>query len=72
LDIGFKAQEVEALEIEAGYNKDNKTNLLSSHSGDGKQMGLQYSKFVPILVKALQEQQALIESLTARIAALES
>ncbi len=72
LDIGFKAQEVEALEIAAGYNKDNKTNLVSSHSDDGKQMGLQYSKFVPILVKAIQEQQTLIESLTARIAALES
>lgn len=72
LDIGFKAQEVEALEIAAGYTKDNKTNLVSSHSDDGKQMGLQYTKFVPILVKAIQEQQALIESLTARIAALES
>jgi hypothetical protein len=71
LDIGFKAQEVEALEIAAGYNKDNKTNLVSSHTDDGKQMGLQYSKFVPILVKAIQEQQALIESLTARIETLE-
>jgi trimeric autotransporter adhesin len=71
LDIGFKAQEVEALEIAAGYNKDNKTNLVSSHSGDGKQMGLQYSKFVPILVKAIQEQNALIEALTARITTLE-
>jgi hypothetical protein len=71
LDIGFKAQEVEALEIAAGYNKYNKTNLVSSHTDDGKQMGLQYSKFVPILVKAIQEQQALIESLTARITTLE-
>ena len=32
----------------------------------------EYTKFVPILVKAVQEQQAVIESLTARIAALES
>jgi DUF2075 family protein len=71
LDIGFKAQEVEALEIAAGYNKDNNTNLVSSHTGDGKQMGLQYSKFVPILVKAIQEQNALIEALTARITTLE-
>ena len=71
LDIGFKAQEVEALEIAAGYNKSNKTNLVSSHSDDGNQMGLQYSKFVPILVKAIQEQQALIEALTARIETLE-
>ncbi len=71
LDVGFKAQEVEALEIAAGYNKDNKTNLVSSHSDDGKQMGLQYSKFVPILVKAIQEQQEIIEALTARIKKLE-
>jgi hypothetical protein len=71
LDIGFKAQEVEALEIAAGYSKDTNTNLVSNHTGDGKQMGLQYSKFVPILVKAIQEQQDLIESLTARIDSLE-
>jgi len=71
LDIGFKAQEVEALEQAAGYNKNNSTNLVSDCSDDGKQMGLQYSKFVPILVKAIQEQNALIEALTDRIAALE-
>ena len=71
MDIGFKAQEVEALEIAAGYNKSSKTNLVSSHTDDGKQMGLQYSKFVPILVKAMQEQNALIEALTARIVTLE-
>ena len=71
LDIGFKAQDVEALEVAAGYTKDNKTNLVSSHTPDGTQVGLQYTKFVPILVKAIQEQQALIESLTSRIAALE-
>jgi hypothetical protein len=71
LDIGFKAQEVEALEIAAGYTKDNKTNLVSSHTDDGKQMGLQYAKFVPILVKAMQEQTTIITALTARIEALE-
>jgi trimeric autotransporter adhesin len=72
LDIGFKAQEVEALEISAGYNKNNKTNLVSSHTSDGKQMGLQYSKFVPILVKAIQELSAKNDALEARLAALES
>ena len=72
LDIGFKAQEVEALEIAAGYNKDNKTNLTTSLTSDGKQMGLQYSKFVPILVKAIQELSAQNAALTARIEALES
>ena len=71
LMVGFKAQEVEALEIAAGYNKNNSTNLVSSCSEDGDNYGLQYGKFVPILVKAIQEQSALITSLTDRIAALE-
>ena len=72
LDIGFKEQEVEALEEAAGYKAAAKKNLNVSTSGDGKQLGLQYNKFVPILVKAIQEQQTLIESLTARITTLES
>ena len=71
LDIGFKAQEVQALEEAAGYTTAAKKNLTVSTSEDGKQMGLQYSKFVPILVKAIQEQNALIEALTARVATLE-
>jgi len=71
LDVGFKAQEVEALEQAAGYNKSNKTNLTVSLSSDGEQYGMKYSKFVPILVKAIQEQNALIEALTARVATLE-
>ena len=71
LDIGFKAQEVEALEAAAGYAISDKTNLTTNLSEDGKQMGLQYSKFVPILVKAIQEQNVLIEALTARVAELE-
>ena len=72
LDVGFKAQDVEALEKAAGYKIADKTNLTTSNTDDGKQMGLQYSKFVPILVKAIQEQQATIETLTARITALET
>ena len=71
LDVGFKAQEVEALEIAAGYNKSSKTNLTVSLSPDGEQYGMKYSKFIPILVKAMQEQNALIEALTARITTLE-
>jgi len=71
LDIGFKAQEVQALEDAAGYTTAAKKNLTVSTSDDGKQMGLQYSKFVPILVKAIQEQNALIVALTARVATLE-
>jgi hypothetical protein len=72
MDIGFKAQSVLALEEAAGYKIAEKKNLTVSLSGDGKQYGLKYEKFVPILVKAMQEQDAIIQSLTARIAALES
>ena len=71
LDVGFKAQEVEALEKAAGYDKANKTNLAVTMSEDGKQYGMKYEKLIPILTKAIQEQQAIIESLTTRITALE-
>ena len=71
LDVGFKAQDIEALEKAAGYKIDDKTNLVASLTQDETQYGLKYSKFVPILVKAIQEQNALIEALTARVATLE-
>jgi hypothetical protein len=72
MDVGFKAQSVQALEEAAGYKLSDKKNLTVSLSGDEKQYGLRYEKFVPILVKAIQEQDAIIQSLTARITALES
>ena len=72
MDVGFKAQSVQALEEAAGYKLSDKKNLTVSSVEDGKQLGLQYSKFIPILVKAIQDQDAIIQSLTARITALES
>ena len=63
LEIGFKAQEVEALEKAAGYDKDNKTNLTVSLLGDGKSYGMKYEKLVPILVKAIQELEAEVQAL---------
>ena len=63
LDIGFKAQEVEALEKTAGYKIADKTNLTTSLSEDGKQYGIKYSNFVPILVKAVQELSAKVKAL---------
>ena len=72
LDVGFKAQAVNTLEEAAGYKISDEKNLTVSLSGDGKQYGLQYEKFVPILVKALQEADDKIDALTARVAALES
>ena len=71
LDIGFKAQEVVALEESINHKISNKTNLVTNLTGDGKQYQLQYEKFVPILVKALQEADDKIDALTTRVAALE-
>jgi hypothetical protein len=71
LDLGFKAQDVKALEEASNYKIADKTNLTVSVSGDGKQYGMRYAKLVPILVKAIQEQNALIEALTSRVATLE-
>lgn len=71
LDIGFKAQEVEALEKSKGYDKDKKSNLLITSVDDGKQYGMKYEKFVPILVKAIQELSAKNDALEARIKILE-
>jgi hypothetical protein len=35
-------------------------------------LGMNYTETIPVLLKAIQEQQAIIEALTARVAALES
>ena len=55
----------------AGYKIADKTNLTTSLSDDGKQYGIKYNKFVPILVKALQELSAKNDALEARIKTLE-
>lgn len=71
LDIGFKAQEVEELEKSAGYKFEDKTNLTTSVTEDGKQYSMRYEKFVPILVKALQELSTKNDALETRIKTLE-
>ncbi len=71
LDIGFKAQDVETLEKAAGYKIADKTNLTTTLTNDGKQYGIKYNKFVPILVKAIQELSAKNDALEARIKTLE-
>ncbi len=71
LQVGFKAQDVIALEDAAGYKLSDKTNLLATITSDGKQYGLRYERFVPMLVKALQELSAKNDALEARIKKLE-
>ena len=63
LDLGFKAQEVEALEVAAGYKKEDETNLVIDLTDDGTKYGIKYEKLVPILVKAIQELDARVKEL---------
>jgi len=68
--LGVIAQELETVfpaMVEETIDKDEKGNNLGTTTKSVK-----YSVFVPMLIKAMQEQQALIESLTTRLAALES
>ena len=45
----------------------DETNLTTSLSEDGNQYGLKYSKFVPILVKAIQELSTKVEYLENKL-----
>ena len=68
--LGVIAQELEQVfpaMVEESPDKDEKFNKLGTTTKSVK-----YSVFVPILVKAIQEQQALITALTTRITALEN
>ena len=71
LDVGFLAQDVEELEAQYGYKIEDETNLTTNLSEDGKQYGLTYNKFTPMLVKAIQELSAENKALLTRIEALE-
>jgi hypothetical protein len=67
--IGVVAQELEQIfpsMVEENQDKDAEGNYLETTT-----KGVKYSVFVPMLIKAMQEQQAMIENLTTRLNALE-
>jgi hypothetical protein len=68
--IGVIAQELEQVfpgMVDESPDRDKDGNDLGTTTKSVK-----YSVFVPMLIKAIQEQQAIITALTARVAALES
>ena len=68
--IGVIAQELEEVFpglIEEAPDRDSEGNELGTTT-----KGVKYSIFIPMLIKAIQEQQSLIQSLTTRITALET
>ena len=64
-DMGFVAQDVETL-LGDGYN------VLGIGGDRDRTLSLRYTDFIAPMVKAIQEQQAQIESRDARISALEA
>ena len=64
---GFIAQEVERISQELNYNFSG----IDAPKNDKDFYGLRYAEFVVPLVKAVQEQQKIIEELTRRIEVLE-
>jgi hypothetical protein len=66
-DAGFIAQELKQAQIDTGITI---PNLVFEGNPDKLEAG--YGALLPVLVKAIQEQQAQIEELTARITTLES
>jgi hypothetical protein len=77
-DYGFIAQEVETILPNLVYSTTTParpaemTSQISLEEEIGEYKGIDYSRFVPFLTAAIQEQQALIAQLTDRIAALEA
>ena len=63
LEGGFLAQDVEAIEEQYGHKLSDNTNLTFNLSEDEQMYGIRYSKFVPMLVKAVQELSAEVEAL---------
>jgi hypothetical protein len=67
--LGVVAQELETV-FPALVDETNDTDAEGNDLGTTTK-SVKYSVFVPMLIKAIQEQQALIESLTTRLTALE-
>jgi hypothetical protein len=72
-NIGFVAQELKTVVPEAVVGEEIKYfDTDTPQERAAKTMGVSRDTLIPVLVKAIQEQQALIESLTTRLTALEN
>ena len=71
---GLIAQDLEESLTEVGVEKNSTWLLQHNPIEDEKQSDydLDYGKLTPILIKAIQEQQTLIETLQAKVEALEN
>jgi hypothetical protein len=70
LCAGMLAQDVEEIEQTYGFDKEDLTNLITNVSKDGQAYSLQYERFVPMLIKSVQELSEQVESLKDEIETL--
>ena len=79
--LGFGAQTTQAIVPEAvydtgecldGYDVDPDDSMVQTAKSDDTKLAMEYVQIVPVLVKAMQEQQAMIETLQAEVEALKN
>jgi len=71
-NIGFLAQDVLAIEKADGFASTKDNMLIVNLNEDDTAYGLKYERLVPVLVNAIKELSAKVETLETKVAALES
>ncbi len=72
LHLGFKAQDVVAIEQADGYASKKDDMLLINLNEDDTAYGMKYERLVVVLTKAVQELSAEVDTLKTKVAALEA
>ena len=67
---GLLAQDVEILEREYGYKVEDKTSIITEKNESDGGYGLTYSKFIPVLINAVQELSTQVDELKQELSAL--
>ena len=67
---GLLAQDVEKLEREYGYKVEDETAVLTDKHQTNGNYGLTYSKFIPVLINAVQELSTQVDELKSELTAL--
>jgi hypothetical protein len=79
--IGFSAQQVQPIIPEAvydtgdcidGYDVDPENKMVRTPKSDRTKLAMEYTQIVPVLVKAMQEQQAIISAQSAVLESLKA
>ena len=68
--LGFIAQEVESIIPESVY--DTREELDGHQEGDRTKLGMEYVQLIPVLVNAIKELSAEVDTLKTKVAALEA